>query len=94
MDSTMSAVALVAEAAFAEALPTMTYDVVRHRGHWKVLHVGKHSQPHPNQQAAIESAMKLAKEGKAAGRSVVVRLNRTDGQVFDLLDDGDQEVQT
>ncbi len=39
---------------FVETLPTMTYDVVRHRGHWKVLHIGKHSAPHPNQKAAIE----------------------------------------
>jgi len=93
MDSTMSIVAPVVEAGFAEPLPTLTFDVVRHRGHWKVLHVGKHSQAHPNQQAAIDSAMKLAKEGKAAGRNVVVRLNRTDGRIFDLLDEGDQQIQ-
>jgi hypothetical protein len=67
-----------------EPLPTLIYDVVRHRGHWRVLHIGKHSAPHANQKAAIASAMKLAAESKAAGRSVVVRLNRTDGRILDL----------
>jgi Uncharacterized protein conserved in bacteria (DUF2188) len=71
----------------AEPLPTLTYDVVRHRGHWRVLHIGKHSAPHPSQAAAIACAMKLAAESKAAGRSVVVRLNRTDGRIFDLTID-------
>lgn len=71
-----------------EALPTVTYEIVRHRGHWKVLHVGKHSAPYPNQKAAIESAMKLAMEHQATGRSVAVRLNRTDGRIFDLISEG------
>jgi len=69
---------------FVETLPTMTYDVVRHRGHWKVLHIGKHSAPHPNQKAAIDSAMKIAMQYQASGRNVTVRLNRTDGRIFDL----------
>lgn len=77
-------VASAGEPALAEPLPTLTYDVVRHRGHWRVLHIGKHSAAHPNQKAAIEHAMKLAMESKAAGRHVLVRLNRTDGRVFDL----------
>jgi hypothetical protein len=72
----------------ADPLPTLTYDVVRHRGHWRVLHIGKHSAAQPDQKAAIAHAMKLAMESKAAGRSVVVRLNRTDGRVFDLTVDG------
>lgn len=67
-------------------LPALTFDVVRHRGHWRVLHVGKHSDPHPNQKAAIDSAMRTALERRADGRTVIVRLNRTDGQVFDLTD--------
>ena len=25
------------------SLPILEYEVVRHRGHWRVLHVGKHS---------------------------------------------------
>ena len=69
-----------------EALPPLIYDVVRHRGHWRVLHVGKHSLPHAGQDAAIDAAMKVAMERKAAGRTVVVRLCRTDGKVFDLTD--------
>jgi hypothetical protein len=72
------------EAKFAEPLPTVIYDVVRHRGHWRVLHIGKHSAPHPNQKAAIDQAMKLASVSKAEGRNVVVRLKRTDGRIFDL----------
>ncbi|HEV8391403.1 MAG TPA: DUF2188 domain-containing protein [Dongiaceae bacterium] len=71
-----------------EALPTMTYDVVRHRGHWKVLHAGKHSTPYPTQKAAIDSAMKIAMESRSAGRTVAVRLNRTDGRIFDLMPGG------
>ena len=67
-----------------EALPTITYDVVRHRGSWRVLHVGKHSAPHANQQAAIDAAVRAATQDVANGRTVAVRLNRTDGQVFDL----------
>ena len=78
------AVVSAGEAALAEPLPTLTYDVVRHRGHWRVLHIGKHSAAHPNQKAAIEHAMRLATESRAAGRNVLVRLNRTDGRVFDL----------
>lgn len=68
----------------AEPLPTLIYDIVRHRGHWRVLHIGKHSAAHPSQKAAIDQAMKLAMESKAAGRDVAVRLNRTDGRVFEL----------
>lgn len=70
--------------AAAEALPAFCYEVVRHRGTWRVLHVGRHSRPHLSQEAAIGSAMKLALEKEAAGHTVVVRLLRTDGQIFDL----------
>ncbi|HEY3147376.1 MAG TPA: DUF2188 domain-containing protein [Dongiaceae bacterium] len=68
----------------AESLPTIAYDVVRHRGSWRVLHVGKYSAPYPSQHAAIDAAMAAATQDMANGRTVVVRLNRTDGQVFDL----------
>ncbi|MBA4096890.1 MAG: hypothetical protein C0484_09005 [Rhodospirillum sp.] len=84
MEITVEATAV--EATAVEPLPTMTYDVVRHRGHWKVLHVGRHSASHPSQKSAIDSAVKLAMESKAAGRNVVVRLNRTDGRIFDLTE--------
>src|SRR5262245_54883970 len=42
-----------------EALPSLVYDVVRHRGHWRVLHAGKHSLPHASQDAAIDAVMKV-----------------------------------
>src|SRR4051794_33086571 len=67
-----------------EGLPVIVYDVVRYRGSWRVLHVGKHSSPHPSQAAAIESALKAAAQDMANGRIVTVRLNRTDGRIFDL----------
>jgi hypothetical protein len=80
------AMEVTVEATIIEALPTLTYDVVRHRGHWKVLHVGRHSASHPSQKSAIDSAVKLALESRAAGRNVLVRLNRTDGRIFDLTE--------
>jgi hypothetical protein len=83
-DGAMTTAGIASDATAIEALPTMTYDVVRHRGHWKVLHVGRHSASYPSQKSAIDSAMKLAMESRAAGRNVLVRLNRTDGRVFDL----------
>jgi len=67
-----------------QSLPNIVYDVVRHRGSWRVLHLRKHSAPHPSQTAAIESAMKSAAQDMANGRVVTVRLNRTDGRIFDL----------
>lgn len=84
MHEAAAALVPTGEVTAAEPLPTLVYDVVRHRGHWRVLHIGKHSAALPSQKAAIEQAMKLAIESKAAGRNVVVRLNRTDGRVFDL----------
>jgi DUF1365 family protein len=89
MHELASVVTPAVEDSFVETLPTMIYDVVRHRGHWKVLHMGKHSAPHPSQKAAIDSAMKLAMQNQTSGRSVAVRLNRTDGRIFDLTA-GDQ----
>jgi hypothetical protein len=59
-----------------------TYDVVRQRGFWRVLHLGKHSPSCPTQQAAIEAAIKRAKKAMALGQAAEVRLNRTDGQVW------------
>lgn len=58
-----------------------TYDVVRHRGCWRLLHIGRHSRSHRDQEAAIRAAIKLAKAKRAAGRDVEVRLIRTDGDI-------------
>ncbi|HKP23615.1 MAG TPA: hypothetical protein VJV39_07100 [Dongiaceae bacterium] len=59
-----------------------TYDVVRHNGAWRVLHLGRYSTGHNDQQAAIVAAIEKAKGQMARGRTAQVRLNRTDGQVW------------
>jgi hypothetical protein len=61
------------------SLPTLEYEVIRHRGHWRVLHVGKHSAPCDSQDAAIAAAVDQAKRSLAQGRQALVRLKRTDG---------------
>jgi len=62
------------------SLPMLEYEVVRQRGHWRVLHVGKHSAPHDSQDAAITAAVARAKQSVALGRTALVRLKRTDGE--------------
>lgn len=62
------------------SLPTLEYEVVRHRGHWRVLHIGKHSAPCDSQDAAIAAAVDQAKRSLAQGRLALVRLKRTDGE--------------
>jgi len=62
------------------SLPMLEYEVVRHRGHWRVLHIGKHSAPHDSQDAAIAAAVAQAKQSVAQGRPALVRLRRTDGE--------------
>lgn len=59
-----------------------TYDVVRHNGAWRVLHLGRYSTGYLEQQAAIAAAIEKAKGQIARGRTARVRLNRTDGQVW------------
>src|SRR5262249_46569603 len=77
--------ASAAPAGAGESLPPVVSDVVRHRGSWGVLYVGRYPPPYPNQQAAIDAATQAATQDMANGRTVAVRLSRTDGQVFDLL---------
>ena len=62
------------------SLPVLEYEVVRHRGRWRVLHIGKHSAPCDSQDAAIAAAVAQAKESVAQGRLALVRLKRTDGE--------------
>ena len=62
------------------SLPTLEYEVVRHRGRWRVLHIGKHSAPCDSQDAAIAAAVEQAKRSLAEGRLAIVRLKRTDGE--------------
>ena len=61
------------------SLPLLEYEVVRHRGHWRVLHIGKHSAPFDSQDAAIAAAVAQAKRSVAQGRLALVRVKRTDG---------------
>ena len=66
-----------------EKLPELrTYDVVRHNGAWRVLHLGRYSAGFRDQQAAIAAAVEKAKGQLARGRTARVLLNRTDGQVW------------
>jgi hypothetical protein len=59
-----------------------TYEVVRHNGAWRVLHLGRYSAGYRDQQAAIAAAVEKAKGQMARGRTARVHLNRTDGQVW------------
>ena len=59
-----------------------TYDVVRHNGAWRVLHLGRYSTGYNDQQAAVAAAIEKAKGQLARGRAARVLLNRTDGQVW------------
>jgi len=66
-----------------EKLPELrTYDVVRHNGAWRVLHLGRYSTGYSDQQDAIAAAIEKAKGQLARGRTARVLLNRTDGQVW------------
>jgi len=66
----------------------MLFEVVRHRGSWRILHRGKHTSPFSDQTAAIMAAVKQAKAKRQDGTAVEVRLNRTDGVVVvQSLDD-------
>jgi hypothetical protein len=67
---------------------SILFEVVRHRGSWRVLHRGKHSSPLADQSAAVAAAIKQAKAKREAGFPVEVRLIRTDGEiVVQPLDD-------
>jgi hypothetical protein len=68
--------------------PSLLFEVVRHRGSWRILHRGKHTSPFSDQTAAILAAVKQAKGKRETGNTVEVRLNRTDGVVvIQSLDD-------
>ena len=58
----------------------LVYEVVRYRGHWRILHLSKHSKPFDNQAAAIDAARRTARDRGKQGHSVEVILRRTDGQ--------------
>jgi hypothetical protein len=71
----------------------LLFEVVRHRGSWRILHRGKHTSPFSDQTAAIMAAVKQAKAKRETGAAVEVRLNRTDGGVVvQSLDDETPET--
>ena len=67
--------------AMSEQPPPLFYDIVWHRGRWRIRHLSKHSAPFADQAAAIGSAWKLARKKQDQGHAVEVRLHRTDGEV-------------
>jgi hypothetical protein len=64
--------------------PCFYYDVVRHRGHWRILHIGKYTGAYPTAEAALAVAVQVAKEKQQAGLASEVRLYRTDGQILNV----------
>jgi hypothetical protein len=76
-------------AAAGEIPPSaFVFEVVRFRGHWRILHRKKHSSRFPDQTAAITAAKKLAVAKRDQGHSVRVVLRRTDGtEVPQAIDD-------
>lgn len=71
-----------------EALPSLVFEVVRHRGRWCTLHRGKLSAPYSDQAAAVLAAKAVARKKRKLGHSVEVVLCRTDGEsVVQSIDD-------
>jgi len=66
----------------SEQARSFLFEVVRHRGAWRILRRNRHSSPFSDQAAAVAAAIKLAKAKREAGFAVEVRLNRTDGDVI------------
>ena len=62
-------------------VPSLVFEVVRHRGFWRTLYRHRHSAPFPDQAAAIHAAKDLARKKRDLGHAVEVRLVRNDGQV-------------
>ena len=67
----------------------LVFEVVRHRGQWRTLHRKKYSKSYADQVAALEAAKTLAREKRALGHTVEVRLCRADGQVVVRLIDNE-----
>lgn len=57
------------------------YEIVRHRGQWRILHQQKHSRPFVDQEAALDAAKRIAAETAEAGHSVRIVVRQADGQV-------------
>ena len=67
----------------------LVYEVVRHRGHWRVLHQERHSKPFGDQEAAIDAAKTTAAKAANEGHEVQVILRRSDGRAvnYALMDE-------
>ena len=76
----------------ARRAPAMLFEVVRHRGHWRVRHNHRHSTPYPDQSAAILGAKQLARKKRLLGHPVEVRLVRADGQIIPQSIEDDVEI--
>lgn len=59
----------------------LVYEVVRHRGRWRILHLKKHSKPFDSQTEALDEAQRTARAQAKRGHAVEVILRRTDGQI-------------
>lgn len=68
----------------------LVFEVVRHRGHWRTLHRRKYSKSYADQVAALHAAKTLAREKRALGHAVEVRLCRADGQIIVQVIDNEQ----
>jgi hypothetical protein len=71
----------------------LVFEVVRHRGHWRTLHRKKYSKSYADQVAAVQAAKTLAREKRALGHTVEVRLCRADGQIIVQVIDSEESEQ-
>ena len=73
--------------------PPLTFEIVRHGGHWRILHAGRHSPSLPNQAEAIQAAREAARAKRKLGHPVEVILRRTNGDsVEQSIDDGSRKT--
>ncbi|WP_162917378.1 hypothetical protein [Dongia deserti] len=70
-------------------LPETVFEVVRHRGSWRILHRSKYSAPFADQAAAIAAAKELGRSKRALGYPVKILLRRYDGEIVPQVLDHD-----
>ena len=56
----------------------LVYEVVRHHGYWRVLHLNRHSKAFGSQTEALDEAQQTANAKAKDGHRVEVILRRTD----------------
>jgi hypothetical protein len=57
---------------------SFVFEVVRHRGHWCILHGNKYSKPFDGQAEAIDEAQQAARTKAAQGYPVEVIVRQAD----------------